>query len=230
MNKKGFSIIELVLSFSLLAIVLTGLISYSLTYGTRSEVESIKNNIVDFKNAVTKTINDDIINLGLTKIENATNYTYYNDIKTNTLYHYANSNSYSGIYYTTLKTGKNDNGEDIINTKLNGFVLSNSKGEKRDLVIKIVDDNGEIASKGIYIIYGKNCTASDDFKTCISFKVPESDVSRNYFVSQILSTTRFENNISSSGSKAYGVEIKFAYLGVGLKEPYEYVIRFNTMS
>ena len=62
MNKKGFTTIELIVSFTLVSIMIVALMSIVLNYRNRIMREDTKSQIVDFKNQITKIIYDDIIN------------------------------------------------------------------------------------------------------------------------------------------------------------------------
>lgn len=62
MNNKGFSLIEVVLSFSLVVIILASLIVVVINYRDKSVDEEIKSSLLDFKNTITKIVYDDIVN------------------------------------------------------------------------------------------------------------------------------------------------------------------------
>lgn len=69
LNKKGFTIAEVVVSFSLISIILASMISSTMYYRDKVKEEEVKSQLVDFKNTITKTIYDDIINKGITRAE-----------------------------------------------------------------------------------------------------------------------------------------------------------------
>jgi len=62
LNKKGFTIAEVIVSFSLISVVLFSLISTTMYYRDKVKDEEIKSQLWDYKNTVTKVIYDDIIN------------------------------------------------------------------------------------------------------------------------------------------------------------------------
>lgn len=61
MNKRGFTTIELVLSFALVAIILLSLVGLVTSYSDKLMNEQIKTQLWDYKNTVTKAIYDDIV-------------------------------------------------------------------------------------------------------------------------------------------------------------------------
>ena len=69
MNKKGFTLAEVVVSFSILSIVLASVIVFTITYRDKVKEEEIRTQLIDFKNTVTKIVYDDIISGKLEKIE-----------------------------------------------------------------------------------------------------------------------------------------------------------------
>ena len=68
MNKKGFTTIELIVSFTLVTIILFSLISFSINYRNKSHLMEIENSLNEFKNNFTKIVYDDIISGKVTKI------------------------------------------------------------------------------------------------------------------------------------------------------------------
>lgn len=69
MNKKGFTVVEVVIAFSLLAVLVVALIRFTVTYRDKVREEESRTAITDFKNTITKIIYDDIIMGGVKKIE-----------------------------------------------------------------------------------------------------------------------------------------------------------------
>ncbi len=63
MNKKGFTTVELTVSFVMVVILLASLIGFTVTYRDKVKNEEIKSQLIDFKNTITKTVYDDIISL-----------------------------------------------------------------------------------------------------------------------------------------------------------------------
>ncbi len=70
LNKKGFTIAEVIVSFSLIAIILTSIISATLFYRDKMKNEEIVTQLLDFKNNITKIVYDDIINKKIVRAEN----------------------------------------------------------------------------------------------------------------------------------------------------------------
>ncbi len=62
LNKKGFTIAEVIVSFSLIAIILTSIISATMYYRDKLKNEEVVSQLWDFKNNITKIVYDDIIN------------------------------------------------------------------------------------------------------------------------------------------------------------------------
>ena len=69
MNKKGFTTVELIISFALTSVLLASLMTFILVYRNRVNREELRNGMVDLKNTITKTIYDDIVSDKLIKIE-----------------------------------------------------------------------------------------------------------------------------------------------------------------
>lgn len=61
MDKKGFTTIELIMSFSIISILLVGLMAFVMTYRNRVSNEELRNNMLDLKNTITKVVYDDIV-------------------------------------------------------------------------------------------------------------------------------------------------------------------------
>lgn len=68
MNKKGFTTIELIISFVMVIILLASLINFTINYRDRVKKEEVISELYDFKNTITKTVYDDIINLNYISI------------------------------------------------------------------------------------------------------------------------------------------------------------------
>lgn len=70
LNKKGLSIIELILTFSLVMIISTGILTIIMNYRQRAQIELKKLELVTYKNSLTKDIQTDILDRGLFEINN----------------------------------------------------------------------------------------------------------------------------------------------------------------
>ncbi len=60
LNDKGMTVIEIIISFSLVAIISISLLNVVMSYKDREETESYKKEILTYKNTVTKDIQDDM--------------------------------------------------------------------------------------------------------------------------------------------------------------------------
>ena len=69
LNKKGFTIAEVLVSFSLISIILASIISATLFYRDRLKQEEIVTELNDFKNSVMKAVYDDIIYNKIERVE-----------------------------------------------------------------------------------------------------------------------------------------------------------------
>lgn len=72
MDKKGFTVIEILLSFVLVMIIIINLFSIIINYRDRSYIEMLKTDYLTFKSVVTKDIQTDILKKGLSSIETVT--------------------------------------------------------------------------------------------------------------------------------------------------------------
>ena len=62
LNKKGFTIAEVLVSFILMTIILSSIVSATIYYRDRLKKEEVISQLYDFKNSVTKIIYDDLLN------------------------------------------------------------------------------------------------------------------------------------------------------------------------
>lgn len=63
MNNKGFTTIELILTMSIVIVIMTTITSVTHTYRDRNKYEEVVSELNNYKNNVTKIINDDILNV-----------------------------------------------------------------------------------------------------------------------------------------------------------------------
>jgi len=68
-NNKGFTIAEVLVSFSLITIILASIISATVFYRDRLKQEEVVSQLLDFKNTITKIVYDDIISGNIISVE-----------------------------------------------------------------------------------------------------------------------------------------------------------------
>ncbi len=68
MNKKGFTTVELIVSFVMVIIMLVSLVGFTVNYRGKINEEQAKSKLIDFKNTITKIVYDDIITGKLLRI------------------------------------------------------------------------------------------------------------------------------------------------------------------
>ena len=73
MNKKGFTTIEVVLSFALVVIILASLTGIIVNYRDKVTDEEVKTQLWDYKNTITKVVYDDIVQNEYIGISRCTN-------------------------------------------------------------------------------------------------------------------------------------------------------------
>ena len=61
LNKKGFTIAEVLVSFSLISMILLSIIGSTVFYRDKLKEEEVKSQLIDFKNTITKVVYDDIL-------------------------------------------------------------------------------------------------------------------------------------------------------------------------
>ena len=61
MNKKGFTIAEVIVSFSLVSVILVSMVGATIYYRDKVKEEEVITQLVDFKNTITNVIYDDIL-------------------------------------------------------------------------------------------------------------------------------------------------------------------------
>lgn len=69
LNKKGFTIAEVIVSFSLISIILASMIASMMFYRDKVKEEEVLSQLWDFKNTITKVIYDDIIEKKLVYVD-----------------------------------------------------------------------------------------------------------------------------------------------------------------
>lgn len=81
LNEKGLSLIEVILTFALIMVIITGILTIIMNYKARISIEMERLELVTYKNTLTKEIQTDIIDRGLHEInyeglcsEQASNY------------------------------------------------------------------------------------------------------------------------------------------------------------
>jgi len=74
MNKKGFTTVELIVSFIVIVIILGSLVGFTINYRDRVKLEQIKSSLIDFKNTITKAVYDDIIDNNIKSMEYCVGY------------------------------------------------------------------------------------------------------------------------------------------------------------
>lgn len=68
MNKKGFTTIELIVSFIMVVVILTSLIGFTTAYRGKVNDEELKSKLFDFKNTILKVVYDDIIRYSVVRM------------------------------------------------------------------------------------------------------------------------------------------------------------------
>lgn len=71
-NNKGFTTIEILITFVLLAIIVTSLYGTVESYKNKENIESYKSKILSYKNLLTREIQDDLIKKGLIDVRVST--------------------------------------------------------------------------------------------------------------------------------------------------------------
>lgn len=71
-NNKAFTVVELIITFSIVMVISVGLFKVLDSYREKQQQESYRKMINNYKNEITKTIKDDILKLGIKKIEGIT--------------------------------------------------------------------------------------------------------------------------------------------------------------
>lgn len=69
LNKKGFTIAEVLVSFGLITVILASIVSATIFYRDKLKQEEVVSQLTDFKNTITKVIYDDIVAGRIAKVE-----------------------------------------------------------------------------------------------------------------------------------------------------------------
>ena len=70
MNKKGFTIAEVIVSFSLVSVILASMVGSTIYYRDKVKEEEVVTQLIDFKNSITNVIYDDVLIHNDRKISN----------------------------------------------------------------------------------------------------------------------------------------------------------------
>lgn len=72
LNNKGFTIVEVIVCFVLLMIIVTAMLKVAMAYRTTAQNSEITEQLVSYKNLLTKDVQKDILERGLTSMERCT--------------------------------------------------------------------------------------------------------------------------------------------------------------
>ncbi|MBR3660937.1 MAG: prepilin-type N-terminal cleavage/methylation domain-containing protein [Bacilli bacterium] len=90
MNKKGFTTVELILTVAIVSVLMVTITGVTYVYQERTVYERGKNELINYKNTVTKIIYDDIFDIGgdknVVKLSKESNNTYHLIKNDNTYY------------------------------------------------------------------------------------------------------------------------------------------------
>ena len=142
MNKEGFTLVEVVIAFSILALILASIIGFTVYYRDRIRDEQTRTQLLDFKSMITKIIYDDIIDKKVDRIEicagtSESNISCVNFVdKNNNKYRLEIVNvtsgnnkgiylSYRGVKYLVPDSDLSEDGEYMCNID-DGFILESS--------------------------------------------------------------------------------------------------------
>ena len=100
LNERGFSILELVLSFTLISILVMGMLGIVLNYRSTVKVSTRRIGLTEFKSTVTSTIQEDILKFGVSSINRCSNGA--GGVKmTCVVFHFRNGTSKNLEYFNT---------------------------------------------------------------------------------------------------------------------------------
>lgn len=72
LNNKGFTIVEVIVCFVLMMIIVTSMLEVAMSYRTTAQNKEITERLISYKNLLTKDIQKDILEKGLTSMERCT--------------------------------------------------------------------------------------------------------------------------------------------------------------
>lgn len=72
LNNKGFTIVEVIVCFVLLMIIVTAMLKVAMSYRTTAQNKEITEQLVTYKNLLTKDVEKDILERGLASMERCT--------------------------------------------------------------------------------------------------------------------------------------------------------------
>ena len=132
LNNKGLSIIELLVCFVIVAVISVTLLNTVMEYKSLEQTENIKNNVISYKNVVTRVLQNDISNNKLSYFSISNNLTANDNIWTVDLFFLEPfGNSSSNIYTKTMEIHVNKTNNyiiypDVVETN-SGVVVQNVK-------------------------------------------------------------------------------------------------------
>lgn len=82
-NKKGFTVIEILLTFTLVSIIMISLFQLIMNYKNKQQIEAFRRDIITYKYKITKLLQDDLVVKGISNIVVNSNASYTITLKNN---------------------------------------------------------------------------------------------------------------------------------------------------
>jgi len=112
LNNKGFTVVEVVVSFAFVVIILTSMFAVVINYQNKTDIEKVKSNLLIFKNNVLEVVYSDIVKGDMKNISSCGNKCV--DINTK-------KESFR------LESGIDDDGNEYLNYRNTKYLLPDSK-------------------------------------------------------------------------------------------------------
>ena len=138
MNKNGFTIAEVIVSFVLVSIILASMVGSTVYYRERVKEEEVVTQLIDFKNTITTLIYDDVLvhsNKKISRVEkcvgisNCVNFVANNDIAHTLRIEYNPSGQKKGAYLSydgklyMLPDSDLSDGDELVSDFVGGFEI-----------------------------------------------------------------------------------------------------------
>lgn len=198
LNNKGMTVIEIIITFAILAVISINLFTIVNKFGNRRQIESDKNELYSFKNILTKNIQDDIVKIGVTNvsIDGHDNYSVSFDAASKTFK--TSKKAFTGNYVIAL-TMRDGSVRQI------KIICNRSHDEKNNFEGTKVDD---------YFAIEYGIVTGGDTNKYVRYKLPNLGVTTNKFDEKVNNLRISSVNISNKDN-LFSLNIGFSHPDLG---------------
>lgn len=198
LNNKGMTVIEIIITFAILAVISINLFTIVNKFGNRRQIESDKNELYSFKNILTKNIQDDIVKIGVTNvsIDGHDNYSVSFDATSKTFK--TSKKAFTGNYVIAL-TMRDGSVRQI------KIICNRSHDEKNNFEGTKVDD---------YFAIEYGIVTGGDTNKYVRYKLPNLGVTTNKYDEKVNNLRISSVNISNKDN-LFSLNVGFSHPDLG---------------